>query len=86
MYTQHFLFILVPENGCVKKLDICLWTDRFQSPQTLLWEPANTEERSKHKAAKHRFKVSHPHLGFHDKMQVCALVKEMIKCWHFQFP
>lgn len=62
----------------------------FSHPKTLLWEPANTEEKSKHKAAKHKFRfiffnVTHPHLGFHNKIQVWTLIYEIIKCWHFQF-
>lgn len=50
----------------------------FSLPKTLVWEPANTEEKSKHKAEKYRFNLffydSHPLLGFHNKIQVCALI------------
>lgn len=51
----------------------------FSHPKTLLWELVNTEEKSKHKAAKYScldffFNVSHPHLVLHSKIQVCTLM------------
>lgn len=65
---QDFLFILVPENGCVKNELFVFGLVDFSHPKSLLWKPANTEEKSKHKSAKYGFRflflnVSHPHLN-----------------------
>lgn len=53
---QDFLFILVPENGYVKKELFVFGMIDFSLLRSILWEPGNTEEQSKHKAAKHGFR------------------------------